>query len=181
MKGIKKVRKVKKTPLTKGSWSPSRRRKMAKNCSNPRGFTMKNFCKNLKTRSKSGERTNRLQSPRPHRRTPGPGGKEYLYNPKNPKKSFDVYIDKNPDDTISIKYSTPEETTRTVRKLERLYKEGKYTHKRIKQVAVIMDVRLQAMKGKKKEKSIAKKYHQFLQRRTKEKSQEGRKKMKFQL
>ena len=32
------------------------------------------------------------------------GKKRFLYNPKNPKKSFDVYIDKNPKDTISIKY-----------------------------------------------------------------------------
>ena len=31
---------------------------------------------------------------------------EFLYNPNNPKKSFDVYIDKNPNDTIPIKYST---------------------------------------------------------------------------
>jgi hypothetical protein len=29
--------------------------------------------------------------------------KEFLFNPDNPKKSFDVYIDKNPSDTISIK------------------------------------------------------------------------------
>ncbi len=26
--------------------------------------------------------------------------KQFLYNPTNPKKSFDVYIDKNPKDTI---------------------------------------------------------------------------------
>ena len=32
--------------------------------------------------------------------------KTFLYNPKNPKKSFDVYIDKNPKDTIHIKYTT---------------------------------------------------------------------------
>ena len=32
--------------------------------------------------------------------------KQFLFNPKNPKKSFDVYIDKNPKDTIKIKYTT---------------------------------------------------------------------------
>ena len=32
--------------------------------------------------------------------------KQFLYNPDDPKKSFDVYIDKNPADTISIKYSS---------------------------------------------------------------------------
>jgi len=32
--------------------------------------------------------------------------KQFLFNPTNPKKSFDVYIDKNPKDTIHIKYTT---------------------------------------------------------------------------
>jgi hypothetical protein len=31
--------------------------------------------------------------------------KRFLYNPNNPAKSFDVYIDKNPKDTIHIKYT----------------------------------------------------------------------------
>ena len=35
--------------------------------------------------------------------------KRFLYNPNNPKKSFDVYIDKNPKDTIHIKYTTLED------------------------------------------------------------------------
>ena len=34
--------------------------------------------------------------------------KEFFFNPNNPKKSYDVYIDKNPSDTISIKYKTLE-------------------------------------------------------------------------
>ena len=29
--------------------------------------------------------------------------KQFLYNPNNPKKSFDVYIDKDPSDTIHMK------------------------------------------------------------------------------
>ena len=28
--------------------------------------------------------------------------KQFLFNPKNPSKSFDVYIDKNPKNTIHI-------------------------------------------------------------------------------
>ena len=32
--------------------------------------------------------------------------KQFLFNPNNPNKSFDVYIDKNPKDTIHIKYTT---------------------------------------------------------------------------
>jgi hypothetical protein len=39
-------------------WSKSKRSKRKKNCDNPKGFTMKQFCKNQKTRSKPGEKTN---------------------------------------------------------------------------------------------------------------------------
>ena len=44
--------------------------------------------------------------------------KQFLYNPKNPKKSFDVYIDKNQKDTINIKYKTKQDIKNTIRKLE---------------------------------------------------------------
>lgn len=40
------------------SWSASERRKRAKDCDNPKGFTMRQFCRNQKTRSEKGERTN---------------------------------------------------------------------------------------------------------------------------
>lgn len=96
------------------------------------------------------------------------GKKQFLFNPKNPKKSFDVYIDKNPKDTISIKYKTYQDTLKTIRKLERLYKSDKYTHKRIKQVAMILMVRLRVLKRKKKKSyKLAKKYYNFLSKRTK--------------
>jgi len=39
-------------------WDSSERRKRTKKCSNPKGFTMKQFCKNLKTRSKKGQKKN---------------------------------------------------------------------------------------------------------------------------
>ena len=39
-------------------FSKEERRKRAKKCDNPKGFTMKQFCKNQKTRSKKGERKN---------------------------------------------------------------------------------------------------------------------------
>ena len=39
-------------------WSKKERKKRKKGCSNPKGFTMKQFCKNLKTRSKKGEKKN---------------------------------------------------------------------------------------------------------------------------
>ena len=51
--------------------------------------------------------------------------KQFLYNPENPKKSFDVYIDKNPKDTIHIKYTTLEDVKNTIDKLEKLYKTKK--------------------------------------------------------
>jgi hypothetical protein len=92
----------------------------------------------------------------------------FLYNPNNPKKSFDVYIDKNPKDTIPIKYTTVQDVKNTIDKLEKLYKEKKYTHKRIWQVGMIMKVRLEVLKHKKPEQyKLSKKYFEFLGKRTK--------------
>ena len=94
--------------------------------------------------------------------------KRFLYNPNNPKKSFDVYIDKNPRDTIHIKYKTTDDVKNTINKLERLYKSKKYSHKRIWQVGMIMKVRLEVLKNKKPhEYKLSKKYFEFLGKRTK--------------
>ena len=94
--------------------------------------------------------------------------KHFLFNPKNPKKSFDVYIDKNPKDTINIKYTTLEDVKNTINKLENLYKSKKYSHKRIWQVGMIMKVRLEVLKNKKpKQYALANKYFKFLGKRTK--------------
>jgi len=94
--------------------------------------------------------------------------KQFLYNPKNPKKSFDVYIDKNPKDTIHIKYKTLEDVKNTIDKLEKLYKNKKYTHKRIWQVGMILQVRLKVLQNKKpKQYALANKYFKFLGKRTK--------------
>jgi hypothetical protein len=94
--------------------------------------------------------------------------KTFLYNPNNPKKSFDVYIDKNPKDTIHIKYTTVEDVKNTIDKLEKLYKDKKYTHKRIWQVGMIMKVRLEVLKNKKPQQyNISKRYFEFLGNRTK--------------
>jgi len=94
--------------------------------------------------------------------------RSFLYNPNDPKKSFDVYIDKNPKDTIHIKYTTLEDVKNTIDKLEKLYKDKKYTHKRIWQVGMIMKVRLEVLKNKKPEQyNISKKYFEFLGNRTK--------------
>lgn len=93
--------------------------------------------------------------------------KQFLYNPNNPKKSFDVYIDKNPKDTIHIKYTTLEDVKNTIYKLEQLYKNKNYTHKRIWQVGMILYVRLKVLQSKKpKQYALANKYFKFLGKRT---------------
>ena len=94
--------------------------------------------------------------------------KQFLFNPANPKKSFDVYIDKNPRDTINIKYTTVEDVKNTIDKLENLYKNKKYSHKRIWQVGMIMKVRLKVLINKKpKQYALANKYFIFLGERSK--------------
>jgi hypothetical protein len=118
--------------------------------------------------------------------------KQFLYNPNDPKKSFDVYIDKNPNDTIKIKYTTVEDVKKTIRNLEKLYKSKKYSHKRIWQVGMIMKVRLEVINKYKKTKyknaknvyrryNIANNYFKFLGKRSKKKSFDERKKMRFNL
>ena len=103
--------------------------------------------------------------------------KQFLYNPNNPKKSFDVYIDKNPNDTIPIKYTTVDDVKNTINNLENLYKTNKYSHKRIWQVGMIMNVRLKAIlkhkntlyknsKNIKSRSNIANNYFLFLKKRT---------------
>lgn len=117
-------------------------------------------------------------------------GGDFLYHPNDPNKSFDVYIDKNPHDTIPIAYKTPEDVRNTIQKLEKLYKKGTYTHKRIWQVGMIMKVRLEAMKkhhktlypnAKKVNErfQLANRYFNFLSKRTKEKDDIKRKQMVF--
>ena len=118
--------------------------------------------------------------------------KQFLYNPDDPKKSFDVYIDKDPSDTIPIKYTTIDDVKTTIKTLEKLYKQNKYPHKRIWQVGMIMKVRLEAMskhknklypnaKNVKRRFNLANKYFLFLRSRTKEKDEKKRKEMKFNI
>lgn len=42
----------------KEEWSEKERKNRKDKCSNPKGFTMKQFCKNQKTKSKKGEKKN---------------------------------------------------------------------------------------------------------------------------
>ena len=94
--------------------------------------------------------------------------KTFLYNPKNPKKTLDLFTNDNPEDTIHIKYTTLEDVKSTIDKLETLYKDKKYPHKRIFQVGMIMKVRLELLKKIKQEHyALANKYYEFLKKRTK--------------
>jgi len=93
--------------------------------------------------------------------------RQFLYNPNNPKKSFNVYIDKNPKDTIPIKYKTVEDVKDTIIRLESLYKNKIYPHKRIWQVGMIMKVRLEVLKDMKpRQYRLAERYFKFLGKRT---------------
>ena len=138
-----------------------------KQCKYQKGYTMRSscapykFCNNI---TKKG----------------GKKKEQFLFNPNNPSKSFDVYIDKNPNDTISIKYKTLDDVKNTISKLEKLYKNNKYSHKRIWQVGMIMYVRLKVLKNiKQKQYQLSKKYFKFLGKRTKINNENERKKFKF--
>lgn len=150
-----------------------------------RGFSMKSSCapykyckkttKRKRTTKRKGTRKKKIQ---------------FLYNPKDPKRSFDVYVDKNPKDTIPVEYKTVEDLERTIEKLEKLFKDEKYSHQRIWQVGMIIYVRLGAMNKYKKTRypnaknvykryMLSKKYFKFLGERTKKKTLEERKAMVF--
>lgn len=172
------------------------RRFSRKKCRKPKGFTMRSSCapyKDCFKKSKKGggkkltelgKQWAEAASKDMEKRINSQNGdkKDFLFNPKNPKKSFDVYIDKNPKDTIPIKYKKIKDVKNTIKKLERLYKNGKYSHKRIWQVAMIMKVRLEVLKDKKKTHyKLAKKYLDFLGDRTKIINDKSRKKLTIKL
>ena len=135
------------------------------------------------TEKKSKKKNKRVKKPKTKK-------KQFLFNPQDPKKSFDVYIDKNPNDTIKIKYTTLDDVRNTIFKLEKLYKANKYSHKRIWQVGMILKVRLDVIYKYRKtrykkakniysRKLLANKYFKFLGKRSKEKDETKRKKMIF--
>ncbi len=147
--------------------------------------SQKKYSKTKKTRNSRNSRKTRKT--RKNKKTP-----EFLYHPDNPDKSFDVYIDKNPEDTIPIAYSTVKDVKETIAKLEKLYKSKKYPHKRIWQVGMIMKVRLEAMykhhktrypnaKYVKQRYNLAKRYFLFLGKRTKLTSWKERRDLTFNI
>jgi len=89
-----------------------------------------------------------------------------------------LYSDANPRDTIRIKYSTLDDVKDTIKKLEKLYKSGKYPHNRISQVVNVMTQRLRVI-DKDNRFKLSNKYFDFLKMRTREKNDDKRKKMIF--
>ena len=110
-------------------FSKEERKKRAKKCDNPKGFTMKQFCKNQKTRSKKGERTNEGKDPKK-----GTGKK-----PKGSDRR--LYTDENPKDTVSIKFATPADARATVAKVKRIKK----PYARKIQILTVMEQRAKVM------------------------------------
>lgn len=175
------TRKAKKCVRKDGKLFSLPRKFTRKQCLKKRkqGYSMKASCAPYKNCKKP------TQKKRSKSKKSRPKAPQFLYHPDNPDKSFDVYIDKNPKDTIPIKYSTLGDVRETIKKLERLYKAGKYSHKRIWQVGMIMKVRLDAIKkhhphvsGINQRQKLAEKYFKFLGERTKTIKSE-RKKMVF--
>lgn len=67
----------------------------------------------------------------------------------------------------------------TIKKLEKLYKTGKYKHVRISQVVNVMTQRLKVLNEKDKRYKLSKRYFEFLKKRTKIKGDEYRKNLSF--
>jgi len=157
-----------------------------------KGFTMRSSCAPYKDclQKKGGCKTTRREKGKIKKNKTRKQKPQFLYNPNDPKKSFDVYIDKDPSDTIPIKYTTVDDVKNTIKKLERLYKRDAYSHKRIWQVGMIMKVRLEAMlkhqktlypnaKYVKQRFNLANKYFKFLGKRSKVHGKKERKQMIF--
>ncbi len=87
-------------------------------------------------------------------------------------KNYDLYSDKNPKDTVRIRYKTKSDVQKTIRKLERLYKTNKISHARNVQITNIMTQRLRVIKKRnpkidKGRFALSKKYFNKLKKRTK--------------
>lgn len=132
--------------LKKEEFSEKERAKRRKKCDNPKGFTMKQFCKNQKTRSKKGERKNEeieeVYSDKQRRfmcavskqgadRPKGLSKAEAEEMCKGPMKEADpkkgtgkkpkgsgrrLYTDEDPSDTVSVKFSSVSAIQQTLAK-----------------------------------------------------------------
>jgi hypothetical protein len=110
-----------------------------------------------------------------------------MNTPKKEKtyfEKYDLYSDANPNDTIRIKYDTMTTLKKTIRKLERLYKNDKIKHNRNSQIVNVMTQRLRVIvnnTGKAKDRfNLSNRYFEFLKQRTKLKGL-ARKKLSFNI
>lgn len=117
------------------------RRFTRKNCMTKpiRGFSMRSscapykFCKSHKNKCFKGGKIKKTKTKKLQ--------KNNLQRYKT-RKNNDLFTDANPNDTISIKYSSIQDVKQTIRKLKSYLKNKKYSKKRIKLVALVMMGRL---------------------------------------
>ena len=151
-------------------FSEKERAKRRKKCDNPKGFTMKQFCKNQKTRSKEGERKNERKLTDAEYKKKGeiakamkrdnPGMSDEDVYPiatatakrvaegdpktgtgKKPKGSGRrLYTDEDPSDTVSVKFSTVQDIKDTLSKASFKSK----SHKRQSQIINLIHQRSRA-------------------------------------
>jgi hypothetical protein len=180
-------------------WSKSERDKRKSKCANPKGFTMKQFCKNQKSRSKKGEKKNeemeleeRCQKgykTHPTQKTKEMFGKTYrncvkAEEGKDPAKGTGkkpkgsgrrLYTDENPSDTVSVKFSTVQDIRDTLSKASFKSK----SHKRQSQIINLIHQRVRAAYQNAKDpkvKARLKKAYDYAKKR-KEASKEKTKRM----
>ena len=103
--------------------------------------------------------------------------------------NYDIYSNPKPMDTVRIKYSTLNDVKFTINKLEKLYKRKLRPHARISKIANVLDQRLRVLnQSPSKDKSdiskrhkLAKRYFEFLKKRTKLNSEDARRQLEFKV
>ena len=103
--------------------------------------------------------------------------------------NYDIYSNPKPMDTVRIKYATLNDVKFTINKLEKLYKRKLRPHARISKIANVLEQRLRVLnQSPSKEKSdisqrhkLAKRYFEFLKKRTKTNGEDARRLLEFKV
>ena len=111
--------------------------------------------------------------------------------------NYDIYSNPKPRDTVRIKYATVDDVKFTINKLESLYKRKLRPHARISKIANVLQQRLRVLKDTKKKTlknnsnntrasinnryKLAKRYFEFLKKRTSLKDDTKRQALTFKL
>ena len=102
--------------------------------------------------------------------------------------NYDIYSNPKPKDTVRIKYATLSDIKFTIKKLESLYARKLRPHARISKIANVLEQRMRVLKDKNpgnknigERHKLAKRYFEFLKQRTKQKTEEARRELKFRL